>query len=121
LQLAAGDPADVEQVVDQPHQVLNLAVEQVTGTVHGRIPCDLMPHDLDGIADRHQRVAQFVRKGGEKLVLAAIGLAQCLLRRLALGDVDIDPVDALRIAHGVIGGRSPASRFSWTRFCGFLT
>jgi hypothetical protein len=77
LQLAAGDPADVEQVVDQPNQVLHLAIEQIAGPLHVRLQRDLVPYDLDGIADRHQQVAQFVRQCREELVLAAIGLAQC--------------------------------------------
>ncbi len=37
--------------------------------------------DVETVSDRRQRVAQFVRQHGEKLVLASIGLAQLLVGR----------------------------------------
>ncbi len=53
------------------------------------------PHQMRRVADRCERIAQLVRKGREKLVLAAIGFAQRLLRLLALDDVSADLILAL--------------------------
>jgi len=39
-------------------------------------------HQLDGIADRRERIAQFVRERREKLVLATISVAQRFLRAM---------------------------------------
>jgi len=57
-----------------------------------------------GHADRRQRIAEFMREHGKKLVLANVGLSQLLdgLARLFLGsfhavDVDIDPAQFPRI------------------------
>ena len=45
------------------------------------------PHHLQAVAQRCQRIAQLVRQEREELVLAAVRLAQRLLRPLPLGDV----------------------------------
>jgi hypothetical protein len=47
-------------------------------------------HQLERVANRRERVAQFVREGGEEFVLAAIGLAQDGFDLRAFGHVDAD-------------------------------
>ena len=60
--------------------------------------------DLDGVEDGRQRIAQLVRQHRQKLVLAAIGLAQLPQRALALVLVDqgADPLAdrAVEVADG---------------------
>ena len=49
--------------------------------------------EVDGVADRGQRVAQLVREQGEELGLAAVGLAEGVLHPLPLGQVDEEGED----------------------------
>ena len=56
------------------------------------------PHQLQGVADRGQRVAQLVGEHGQELVLAAVGLPQGRLHLHAIGDVDGHPADQRRPA-----------------------
>jgi hypothetical protein len=46
------------------------------------------PQNLQGVADRGERVAQFVGQHGQKLVLAAISFGQGFLRLLDVCDVE---------------------------------
>ena len=72
LDLAAGDPRHVEQVVDEPHELLQLAGDQVARPHHlaGIVAADA--HDVHGVADRRQRIAQLVREHREELVLPLV-------------------------------------------------
>ncbi len=85
LDLALADARHVQQIVEQALHVLHLPRNDgaVAGSLlflarRGAI------EDLDGAEDGRQRIAQLVRQHRQKLVLAAIGLAQLLLRVLAL-------------------------------------
>ena len=73
--LAPGNPADIEQIVEQARHVLQLALHHRQhglrlwlGTRHSQ--------DLDAVADRCERIAQLVGEAREELVLAAIRLSQ---------------------------------------------
>ena len=77
--LAARDARDVEQVVDQPRQLVDLALDDVARARALLVGQLLEPHQLHRVADRRQRVAQLVRQHGQELVLAAVGLAELLL------------------------------------------
>ena len=70
--------ADVEQVVDQPHHVRDLALQRLRRLAHRRGVTADEAQDLDDVRDRRQRVAQLVGQDGEELVLAPVGLAQRL-------------------------------------------
>ncbi len=87
LDLALGDAADVEQVVDQMDHLTELAFDDVASAVDG-LRLARQGHDLERIADRRERIAQLVGEGGEEFVLAAVGAAQRLLHRLAAGGID---------------------------------
>ncbi len=69
LDLAAGDAGDVEEVVDQPGQVADLALD------HRALARRALAHldQLEGGEDRGQGVPQLVAEHGEELVLAAAG------------------------------------------------
>ena len=85
LDLAAGDAAHVEQVVDQARQVADLAVDQVLAP--GELGRDrLAIHDLDRVADRRERVAQFMRQHRDEFV-DALALGFEFLHAPPLGQV----------------------------------
>ena len=73
---AAGDASDVEQIVDQPCQVQRLPFDDV---VRPRDLCivDLtIAHDLHGVVDRRERIAQLVREDRDEFVLVTVRLGQ---------------------------------------------
>ena len=76
-----------------------LTLHQIARPDELRIFDRATPHDLDGVAYRRKRVAQFMRKNGQKLILVAVGFLesrlgaathydftlQCLVRLFKLG------------------------------------
>src|SRR5438874_1531743 len=60
LDLAAGDPGHVEQVVDEPGEAADLAVQQVAGPGARLLVAAPQPEDVQGVADGRQGVAQLV-------------------------------------------------------------
>ena len=78
---AARDARHVEQVVDQPRQVLDLARGDVARRGLARLVGAGELRRTAPRCDRGERVAQLVRERGEELVLAPVGLAQRALRR----------------------------------------
>jgi hypothetical protein len=86
LDLVATDAGDVEQVVGQPHELLDLPQHRLMKTVEfGDIVSDERPC-LKRVADRRERIAQFVSKHSEELVLSLVSLSQRLLDAAPLGD-----------------------------------
>ena len=81
-QLVGRDAADIEQIVDEPHHVLQLAGDDVVGLGLGRDRQAVLLQNLDAGADGRQRIAQFVGERGQEFVLAPIRLAQLLLAAL---------------------------------------
>ncbi len=63
--LPVRDPRDVEQVVDEPHQALDLSLDDVL--LARRLI--LEAHQLQRRQDRRQRIAQLVAEHGQELVL----------------------------------------------------
>ena len=80
LDLALADAAHVEKVVDLPDHVPHLSVQDFGRRSDGPSVAVRPQQDLDGVADRGQRVAEFVGQHRQEFVLAAIGLAQRLVR-----------------------------------------
>ena len=71
LDLPAGDAGDVQQVVDEPRQVLHLPRDDL------HRPVDVLPvrrlwPTVDGVADGRERVPQLVGEHGEELVLPLV-------------------------------------------------
>jgi hypothetical protein len=93
LQAPARDARDVEQIIDQAHQLAQLALHDVHRVGGRSAVADLQQSQR--VANRRERVAQFVRKGGEEFVLAPIGVAQAFFGATALGDF------ALQVGIGV--------------------
>ena len=103
LELAPGDPRDIEQVVDQSHHLADLAFHHRAGRLDDLGLAVGQADDLERVADRRQRVPQFVRQGREELVLAAIGVAKLLVEAGVL-DRDRGHLRELKQDRLVIGG-----------------
>ena len=56
----AGDPRDIEQIVGDPHQVLQLALHRRLRLFDHRRVVACQAHDFERGADRRQRVAELV-------------------------------------------------------------
>jgi hypothetical protein len=108
LELATGDPRDVEQVVEQSGHVPALPVDHRRRRGNRRRRA-LVLQQRDAGANRRQRVAQLVGQHGQELVPAAIGVAQRRLQRLALVDVAGDRRGADDAA-GLVANRRQGDR-----------
>jgi hypothetical protein len=82
--LAARDAGDIQQFVDQPGEMRDLAFDDVLGPTHARFVEVESAQHIGGIADGCQRVAQLMRQHGEELILVLGCLAQGL-RSAAVG------------------------------------
>ena len=109
--LAARDAGDVEQVVHQVDQVAELAVHHADQAVQGGRLGRGDAQQVEAGADRRQRIAQFVRQGGEEFGLAVVRFRQVggdapqfVLGALLLGDVARDGGQANDVA-GVVAHR----------------
>jgi hypothetical protein len=89
LDVAAVDPRQIEQVVDELGEPRALALDDVLRSRRARIAVRGHPlQQLDRAADRRERIAQLVRERREKRALALLEIADRRRRLLALGDVD---------------------------------
>ena len=93
--LAARDARDVQQIVDQPCQVIHLPLDDGRRAGAGLVAVRRV-EQRQRVADRRQRVAQLVREDGDELVLAmvglgeaCVGLAESMLDPLALGELEL--------------------------------
>ncbi len=68
LDLALGDPGNVEQVLDDARQALDLALDDHSGGRHGGDIALGGLHELRGVANGGQRVAQLVRQDCDELI-----------------------------------------------------
>ena len=104
LQFIARDATDIEEIVDETDQVGELAPEYVPGVAEKpRIPFGAK-EDLERVANRGQRVPQFMRQRREKLIFTAIVFSQRRINLFALADIP-----------GDFGGADHASRTSAKR------
>ena len=90
--LAAGDSGNLEQVIDQVSHLANLVVDHVAGPAQVGVVRAALLHDLDGVADRGQGVAQLVAQHGQELVLARVCLGQLARLRLAVPQGRLRPL-----------------------------
>jgi hypothetical protein len=85
LDLPARDARHLKQIVDQPDEMLRLTVDHAEELATAAVALRRFAlQHIDGVADRRERIAQLMRQRRQKLILAAIGLAQ-LRRRVAQG------------------------------------
>jgi hypothetical protein len=97
LDLALADPAHVEKVVNQPDELPDLTLNHVHHRL-SRFPVrGSQPQDLQGVADRGERIAQFMGQHREELALAAVGLPQCLFGALTLDDFHLQVLVGLHL------------------------
>ena len=87
--LPPGDAGDVQQVVDQPGEVLHLPLDDLLRPFEVLLRLQLA-EELGGVVDGRQRVPQLVGEHRQELVLAAVGLQPLGLDELLLGDVPAD-------------------------------
>ena len=81
--LAAGDPRDVEQVVDQADELPHLPLDDVLGEVDVlRVVGHL--EDGDGVADGGERVPQLVGEHRQELVFSSVVLAELFIQPAVL-------------------------------------
>ncbi len=99
---AAREARDIEQIVDQPGQVIELAGDDVARLEAVLARGRAVHQQIGGAAHRRQRVAQFVHQHREEIVLAALFLAQHLLGTLLLRDVLAHADHAVELAAGVV-------------------
>ena len=95
--LARGHPAHVEQIIDQPREVLNLTADHRAGALGGLVG---VAHDVEhvhGARDRAERIAQLVPEHGQELILRAVrGAERCFSARRR--SVMSSTVPAMRMA-----------------------
>ena len=76
LDLAARDARHVEQIVDQAHQVMDLALDDLA-LAPKRIAAAHL-HQVERSQNRRERIAQLMPQHREEFIFGAIGAAQCL-------------------------------------------
>ncbi len=101
---SAGDPGNVEQVVDDPGHVLDLFGDDLDRPEQVGAAGPFDSHDLNGVADGRQRVPQFVGEHGEEMVLALVGITKRFLHSFSVVDVGDDRADAQNRAIGSLDG-----------------
>ncbi len=98
--LSARHARDVEQVIDEAHEVLGLPQDHLALVRRGHVASQL--HELDRREDGRERVPELVRQERQELVLPTVGLAHRSLRLLESRHVhegpDRPPRRAARIA-----------------------
>ena len=72
------DSEDVQQIVDDARQLLNLSLHHFARFHQDGIPQVALLHDVQSVANRSKRVAQFVGQDGKELVLAARRFGQII-------------------------------------------
>jgi hypothetical protein len=72
LDLSASDARDFHQVVHQAHHVVDLPLHHGAHAVRGGVVPAGEPQDVQRVADRRERVPQFVGQDGEEFILATI-------------------------------------------------
>src|SRR5262245_43926299 len=87
FEYAARDTAKIEKIFHQTRQEFDLVVDQIAAPLKHRLGRLDGFQDFHGIADRRQWIAQLMRQGREKFILAAIELLQRLLRFIDFGNI----------------------------------
>ncbi len=95
--------------------MIDLSLHDVAHACDGRIGNRCHAQDVQRVADRGERIAQFVRQRREKLVLSTVGIAQRLLDLVTLGDVTREKRLRFKARRGVAprlwrGGRCRCAR-----------
>lgn len=100
--MAAHDPADVQQIVDHLAEVPDLMIDERDHRALCLDRCRFRLQQGEGMAHGRQGIAQFVAQRRQKLVHASPGLLQSAhvpQARQVMRDVRVAPQSALRVAH----------------------
>ena len=81
LERALVDPRHLQEVVDEPDEVAELALHHVVGPAGVDRPLVLYAQDLEAVAQGGEGVAQLVREHRDELVLSPFGGTQRFLAR----------------------------------------
>src|ERR1051326_3152514 len=87
--LATADSGNVQEVINEASHLLDLPVNHVKVPLYLWVLQFQHPQQLNGIADRREGIAQFMRKRRQELILAAVRLAQRFFNAMLLGDVGV--------------------------------
>ncbi len=90
----------VEQVVNQPGQLLDLTLDHLGDLLKLRIGRTLQAEDLHGVADWGERVAQLVSQHRQELILAAGRILELAIKSGILHNQGGAVSDLLRQARG---------------------
>jgi hypothetical protein len=71
--LASRDPRHIHQIVDETHEMADLALQDLEGRPRGRL-LRSETEQRERVANRGEGVAQLVRKRGEEPILALVGV-----------------------------------------------
>ena len=93
LHRATRDARDVQQIVDQSHHLLRLALHRRPHFFDQRGIVARDPHEFQAGSNRRERIAELVGQNRQKLVLTLIGFPQRFLGIVAAGDVDRHAAD----------------------------
>jgi hypothetical protein len=89
LDRPAVDARQLEEVVDQAHEVRGLTLEHFVHASRG-LAVGRHAQDLQAVAQRRKRIAELVGERRQELVLAPVGLAQRFLGFLASRDFGLE-------------------------------
>ena len=89
VDLAARDPRDIEEVVDQPCHVIDLPLDDGDRAT-GLLAEALALEQRERVPDWCKRVAQLVGEDRDEIVLAVVGVSQGLFGTPAIGNVGAD-------------------------------
>src|SRR5688572_13548924 len=71
--------------------MVNAAIDDFLHAIELRIRCCSQANYRSGVANRRERVAQFMRERGQEFVLAPVDLAEFLFGLPEVGDIKVDP------------------------------
>ena len=101
IDFAEHDPRDVQQVIQQAGHQTRLTLDHLAGLLTGSLGLAVLLQHVGGIEHRTERIAQFVRQDGQKLIPALHGLAALEFRLFTVGDVLGDAGDRNRLVRFV--------------------
>src|SRR6516162_1100479 len=86
INLAAGDARNVKQVVDHTRHVFDLVLDYFQGPLKAGSVGSFELHDLNGVTDGRERIAELMGEHGKKLVLAQVRVFEGLDGALKFSD-----------------------------------
>ncbi len=101
---SAGNARDLEEIVDEPHEMRYLTLHDVRHAPDLGIRGGAQPEQLQSREQRRERIAQLVTERRQEFVLALIGGAQRFRRALALLEMAADLVLTFARTHGALNG-----------------